>query len=140
MRKAPEDNLFGKILAGEIPSHEVFQDEHTYCFLDIYPQAPGHTLVIPKKFSANIEDAEPEELAHCLATVRRLIPAIKQATGALGATVLTNSGRDAGQMIDYLHFHILPRSPGVSVDIGKLGGQADNVALAAMAAKIRESL
>ncbi len=140
MRKGPEDNLFVKILNGEIPSHEVFQDEHTYSFLDIYPQAKGHTLVIPKSYSPNAFEATPEDLQHCWSTVRKLMPAIKAATGALGISVLTNTGKDAGQMVEYLHFHIIPRYPADSVSMSKLGDAADQDELGATAKAIREAL
>lgn len=140
MRKGPEDNLFVKILNGELPSHEVYQDDHTYCFLDIYPQARGHTLVIPKNFSPNAMEATAEDLQHCWETIRKLMPAIKTATGALGISVLTNTGREAGQMVEYLHFHILPRSPGDNISLSTLGEAADQAELEATKKAIREAL
>jgi histidine triad (HIT) family protein len=140
MRSAPADNIFGKILEREIPSTEVYSDDAVYCFLDLFPQAPGHTLVIPRSYSENICEAEPADIAACLATVQKLIPAIKAATGAQGVTVMTNMGREAGQMIEYLHFHIVPRNPGDKVSLYELGQEQSPEALAEMAGKIKVNL
>jgi histidine triad (HIT) family protein len=140
MREAPAENIFGKILRGEIPSTEIYSDNHVYCFLDLYPQNPGHTLVIPKSYSANIVDANEPDAITCLRVVRKLIPAIKAATGAAGATVVTNMGREAGQMVEYLHFHVIPRHAGDEVSLYQLGEQQTPEQLADMAAKIKAAL
>ena len=140
MREAPADNIFGKILKGEIPSTEVYSDNHVYCFLDLYPQNPGHTLVIPRSYSANVADADESDVFTCLRVVRKLIPAIKAATGAAGVSVLTNMGRDAGQMVEYLHFHIIPRRAGDSISMYELGEQQTPEQLAEMAARIKAEL
>lgn len=139
MDAAHSENVFVRILRGELPSHEVYSDAATCAFLDINPHAPGHTLVIPRVFSEHIVEAGETEVAACLHTVRLLIPAIMQATGAAGASVVTNMGREAGQMIPYLHFHIIPRSKGSTLS-GEPGGAADQAELAAMAQVIRETL
>jgi len=140
MREAPADNIFGKILRGEIPSTEVYSDNHVYCFLDLYPQNPGHTLVIPRNFSANVLDADEADVVTCLRVVRKLIPAVKAASGAKGVTVVNNMGREAGQMVEYLHFHVIPRHPDDDVSLYKLGEQQTPEQLAAMAAKIKAAL
>ena len=123
MRQPPADNIFGKILKAEIPSWEVYADELTYAFLDIFPQAPGHTLVIPRSYSEHILECSEEDLVACLRTVRRLMPVVRDAVGAGGVTVLTNTGRDAGQSVPYLHFHIIPRSGSDRVSLYKPGVQ-----------------
>jgi histidine triad (HIT) family protein len=140
MREAPSDNIFGLILKGEIPSTEIFSDNHVYCFLDLYPQNPGHTLVIPRNYSANITDADESDVFTCLRVVRKLIPAIKAATGAAGVSVVTNMGREAGQMVEYLHFHVIPRHPSDSVSFYELGQEQTPEQLAEMAAKIKAGL
>ena len=137
MRAAPEDNIFGKILKNELPSHEVYSNEHVYCFLDIFPQALGHTLVIPRNFSENVLVADEADILHCLQAVRLLMPAIKAATGAKGISVVTNTGREAGQMIEYLHFHLVPRYAGDSVSLSEIGPEQEAEALKDMAARIR---
>lgn len=136
MRPAPSDNIFGMILRGEIPSTEIYSDNHVYCFLDLYPQNPGHTLVIPRDYSANLTDANESDVFTCMRVVRKLIPAIRAATGAAGVSVVTNLGREAGQMIEYLHFHIIPRHPGDDVSFYKLGQEQTPDQLAEMAARI----
>jgi len=140
MRDAPADNVFGMILRGEIPSTEVYSDERVYCFLDLYPQNPGHTLVVPRSYSANVADADENDVAACLRAVRRLIPAVKAATGAKGVSLVSNMGREAGQMVEYLHFHIIPRHPGDDVSFYKLGRQQTPEQLAEMAKAIRAEL
>jgi histidine triad (HIT) family protein len=129
-----------KILKGEIPSTEVYSDEHVYCFLDLYPQNPGHTLVIPRKYSPNMLEAKAEHIAYCMDAVRKLVPAIQQATGAKGATVQTNIGREAGQMIEYLHFHIIPRHGNDYISYYKLGDEQKPEQLAELAEKIKQHL
>ncbi len=140
MRTAPADNIFGKILAGEIPSTEVYSDEKVYCFLDLYPQNPGHTLVVPRNYSENLHAAEVDEVTACMLAVKKLIPAIIAATGAKGVTVMANMGREAGQMIEYLHFHVIPRHPGDDVSLYKLGEEQTAADLNAMADKIRGNI
>ena len=139
-RNAPEGNIFGMILRGEIPSYPVYEDGQVFAFLDIYPQAPGHTLVVPRSYSENILAATEEEIAACIKAVRLLQPALAQVTGAKGVTVVTNTGREAGQMIEYLHFHLIPRNPGDNVSLQHVGAAADPDELAQMAQKIKAAL
>jgi histidine triad (HIT) family protein len=140
MREAPPDNIFGRILRGELPSYCVYEDEAVYAFLDIYPQAPCHMLVVPRSYSPNLFAAPAEEVQASLAAVRRLAPAVQRAAGAAGVTVLTNTGRDAGQMVEYLHWHIIPRQAGDRVSLHQLGAAADPAQLAETAARIRAAL
>jgi len=140
MREAPADNIFGKILKGEIPSTEVYSDNHVYVFLDLFPQNPGHTLVIPRNYSKNVIDADESDVFVLTRIVRRLIPAVKAATGAAGVTVMTNMGREGGQMIEYLHYHIIPRHKGDEISFYKLGTEQTPAELAEMAAKIKAEL
>lgn len=140
MRGAPADNVFAMILAGKIPSTEVWNNEHVYCFLDLYPQNPGHTLVIPRNYSENVIAADETDVFMCLRAVRKLVPAIITATSAAGATVMTNMGREAGQMVEYLHFHIIPRHAGDSISMYELGEQQTPEQLAEMAEKIKAEL
>jgi histidine triad (HIT) family protein len=137
--QAHSENVFVKILSGALPSYGIYSDESTYAFLDIFPHAPGHTLVIPRIFSANVVEAGEAEITACLRTVRRLVPAVIAATGAGGVTVLTNMGEAAGQTVNYLHFHIVPRHAGQPFR-GEPGGHGEEGELAAMAQKIREEL
>tara|TARA_B100000745_G_scaffold300476_3_gene254643 strand:- start:745 stop:1161 length:417 start_codon:yes stop_codon:yes gene_type:complete len=104
-----EETIFDKILKGEIPAHKVYEDEHTFAFLDIAPINKGHTLVIPKTSTRNILTADKETFAHVMETVRTLSPKIKEAVGADGITIGINNEAAGGQEVFYLHAHIIPR-------------------------------
>src|SRR3989338_4899982 len=106
------DCLFCKIIAGELPSHKVFENDKTFAFLDIHPVNPGHTLVIPKNHSRDMEEATLEDVCNVMATIHRIAPGIMKAVGAEGYNVGLNNGRDAGQVVPHLHFHIMPRFAG----------------------------
>ncbi len=103
------DCLFCKIVAGEIPAKKIYEDEHTIAFLDINPINPGHTLVIPKKHSRNILDISCEDFIQVMEKVRKLAPAVKNASVAEGVNVHINNEPVAGQVIFHTHVHIIPR-------------------------------
>ena len=108
MAGAPR-SIFARIAAGEIPCQKVFENEHVLAFLDIHPLADGHTLVIPKQEVAHLDQLAPHvaaELGRVLGLVARKVV---QATGAPGYNVLLNNGRVAGQEVEHVHFHIVPR-------------------------------
>jgi histidine triad (HIT) family protein len=109
------DNVFAKILRGEIPSFKVYEDEATYCFMDIMPRSDGHCLVIPKTPCRNILDATPEQLSACMATVQKVSNACMKAFGADGISLQQFSEAAGGQEVFHLHFHIHPRHAGVSM-------------------------
>ncbi|MFW5653593.1 MAG: HIT family protein [Planctomycetota bacterium] len=101
-------HLFEKIAAGEIPSHKVYEDDHVFAFLDINPVSRGHTLVIPKQRYERLDDL-PEELSAAIGRVLpRLASAVCKASGAHSFNVLSNTGKEAGQVIPHVHFHIIP--------------------------------
>ena len=106
------DCLFCKIIAGEIPSQKVYEDEHTFAFLDIHPINRGHTLVIPKAHHANLYEVPKETFAQVMETVRMLAPKIKQAVGSEGINIGINNEAAAGQLVFHLHVHIIPRFTG----------------------------
>ena len=108
------DNIFAKILRGEIPSFKVYEDDETYCFMDIMPRSDGHCLVIPKTPCRNILDASPQQLSACMATVKKVASACKAAFKADGITLQQFSEAAGGQEVFHLHFHILPRHEGLS--------------------------
>ena len=133
------NNIFAKILRGEIPCHKVYEDDHTLAFMDVMPQAPGHLLVIPKVGSRNILDADPAVLAHTIATVQKLAVAAKEAFEADGVYVAQFNEAAAGQTVFHLHFHIIPRSEGAALKPHS-GGLEDNAILSANAEKVRAAL
>ena len=104
-----EDTIFMKIIRKEVPAHIVYEDEETLAFLDVKPSAPGHTLVIPKKFATNIFDVDEATLSAVMRTVRKIAPAVRDAVGAHGVHINSNHGAAAGQVVFHLHFHIIPR-------------------------------
>ena len=133
------NNIFAKILRGEIPCHKVYEDDHTLAFMDVMPQAPGHLLVIPKVGSRNILDADPDVLAHTIATVQKLAVAAREAFDADGVYVAQFNEAAAGQTVFHLHFHIIPRSEGAALK-PHTGGMEDNAVLSANAEKVRAAL
>lgn len=129
-----DDNIFAKILRGEIPCEKLFEDDDTFVFMDIMPRADGHCLVIPKTPSRNMLDATPDQLASCLLTVQKMSHAVMKAFGAEGVTLQQFNEDAGGQEVYHLHFHVLPRHadlklrpPGTLADFAVLKGQADKI-------------
>lgn len=133
------NNIFAKILKGEIPSHKVYEDGHTYAFMDVMPMVDGHCLVIPKQGSRNLLDADPVVLAGVIATVQKVAKAAIKGMGAEGCQIRQFNEAPAGQTVFHLHFHILPLRTGDSVK-PHVGGMADNAVLARHAELIRAAL
>ncbi len=106
------DCIFCKIVRGEIPAHEIYEDAATLAFLDIHPLADGHTMVIPKPHYEKLEDVPVTEAGKIFETVRRVTGAIQKAFNAPASTIGINNGRAAGQVVPHLHIHIVPRFPG----------------------------
>jgi len=133
------NNIFAKILRGEIPSHRIYEDEHTVAFMDVMPQAPGHVLVVPKAASRNILDADPAVLVQTIPVVQKIANAVKEAFDANGVLVCQFNEPAAGQTIFHLHFHVIPRYEGMALRPHS-GQMEDNTVLAANAEKIRAEL
>ena len=133
------NNVFAKILRGELPAERLYEDAHTLAFMDIMPRTDGHCLVIPKSPARNVLDATPEQLSACLSTVQRLSRAVMAAFGAEGVTIQQFNEPAGGQVVFHLHFHVLPRHSGIN--LRPHTGQMENKeVLAANAAKIRAAL
>ncbi len=107
------NNIFAKILRGEIPSHRVYEDEAVVAFMDVMPQGPGHTLVVPKASSRNLLDADPSTLGPLFTVVQKVAIAVKQALGADGVTVMQFNEPASGQTVYHLHVHVIPRFDGI---------------------------
>ena len=133
------DCIFCKIIAGDIPSLKVYEDESVLAFLDIRPVHPGHTLVIPKEHSKNIFDVSEGAWAAVQKAVRMLAVAIEKGVGADGVNINMNNRPDAGQLVDHTHVHIIPRIKGDGLKLWPQRpyqeGEADRVA-----EKIRKAL
>ena len=130
-------NIFAKILRGEIPSARVFEDDHVYAFMDVFPQSRGHVLVIPKHSSArNLLEEEPEVLRELILGVQRVARAVRAALNPDGVVVTQFNGEASGQTVYHLHFHIIPRWEGVPLGRHAGGGMADPAELKALAEQI----
>ncbi len=104
------NNIFAKILRGEIPCIKLFEDEHTLAFMDIMPQAEGHALVIPKEPATTLFELSDAAAAACMATVRRIGNAQKKGLGAEGIVLMQLNGAAAGQTVPHFHIHVIPGS------------------------------
>jgi histidine triad (HIT) family protein len=109
------DNVFAKILRGEIPSHKVYEDDRAFAFLDIMPRSPGHTLVIPKAAARNILDVDPDDLAHIAKVAQKIARAAMKVFHADGMTMQQFSEPAGGQVVFHLHIHVMPRHAGVAL-------------------------
>ncbi|MDI7864003.1 HIT family protein [Rhizobiaceae bacterium n13] len=134
-----ENNIFAKILRGEIPSHRVYEDENALVIMDAMPQAPGHTLVIPKAPSRNLLDADPAVLSKVIPIVQKIANAVQEAFEADGVFVCQFNEPAAGQTVFHLHFHVIPRHDGIPLKPHS-GQMEDGAILSANAEKIRAEL
>ena len=135
-----EGNVFALILQGKIPSTKLYEDAHTYAFLDIQPQSKGHSLVISKWSKArNILEVEDEALAQVMATVKKVAAATTKALDPNGIHIAQFNGGPAGQTVFHLHVHIVPRWTGGPMGFAAhaQGNFADPAALEALADEIR---
>ncbi len=107
------NNIFAKILRGELPAHKVFEDDKVLSFLDIMPRAPGHTLVIPKSAARTIFDIEADDLAHLVKATQRVARAAMKVFAADGLTIQQFNEPASGQVVFHLHVHVIPCKAGV---------------------------
>ncbi|THV25290.1 HIT family protein [Peteryoungia ipomoeae] len=133
------DNIFAKILKGEIPAVKLYEDDDAIAFMDVMPQAPGHLLVIPKAPSRNLLDADPEVLGKLIQVVQKLALAAQEAFDADGVYVAQFNEPAAGQTVFHLHFHVIPRNEGQPLKPHS-GSMADIDMLKAQAEKIKAAL
>ncbi len=129
-------SIFTRIVQGEIPCHRVLESPAVLAFLDINPLAPGHTLVIPKREVARLDDLRPEEVAEVACAVATLAPRILAAVGTRDYNVLQNNGPASGQEVPHVHFHIIPRRAGDGLGFRWKPQASAPEALADLAARI----
>lgn len=132
-------NIFAKILRGEIPCHKVYEDADVVAFMDVMPQATGHTLVVPKAPSRNLLDADPAVLARLVPVVQRIAKAAKTAFAADGITIMQFNEASAGQTVYHLHVHVIPRHDGVPLKAHSVRME-EGAVLADHAAKLKAAL
>ncbi len=136
-----DNNLFAKILRGEIPAVKVYEDDEVLAFMDIFPQTRGHFLVLPKGVKArNFLELSPEKVGPLMERVHRLTIAAEKVLKPDGITVTQFNGEDAGQTIFHLHFHIIPRYTGVRLAGHGHGNKADIPELERIAKDIAAAL
>ncbi|MBN9022874.1 MAG: HIT family protein [Rhizobiales bacterium] len=134
-----DQNIFARILRGEIPSHRVYEDDAVIAFMDVMPQGTGHALVVPKAPSRNLLDADPATLAPVIAAVQRVARGAMRAFDADGVTISQFNEAPAGQSVFHLHFHVIPRFDGVPLKPHS-GKMEDQAVLAANAEKLRSAI
>ena len=122
-----DDNIFAKILRDEVPSFRVYEDEQTLAFMDVMPQVPGHTLVIPKYPAESLFDVDPVYLAASVQITQKVAAAVKTAFDAPGIMIAQLNGAAAGQTVFHLHFHIMPRHDGLEFKLHARGMEEASV-------------
>ncbi|ENW07743.1 HIT family protein [Acinetobacter beijerinckii] len=105
-----DQNIFARILRGELPAIKIYEDDHVLAFMDIMPQADGHALVIPKVPAVSLIDLPPEAAAYTIQIVQKIAKAIETALDAKGIVLMQLSGAAAGQTVPHVHFHLIPSS------------------------------
>ncbi|MDD7910682.1 HIT family protein [Pseudovibrio exalbescens] len=134
-----DQNVFAKILRGEMPCEKVFEDDNTLVIMDIMPRGDGHILVLPKAPSRNILDIDSDSLTSLMATVQKMALAVMKAFSADGTTVQQFSESAGGQVVFHTHVHVIPRFDGVALR-PHTGDMADPAILKEHADKIRAVL
>ncbi len=135
------DNIFAKIIRGEIPSVKLYENDKTLAFMDVFPQSEGHCLVIHKSATAtNLFDINTDDLAALIAAVQKVASAVRDGLKPDGLRIIQFNGAPAGQTVYHLHFHIMPVYEGEALGRHGSGEPADPAALENIAAKIRAAL
>ena len=113
----PQECIFCKIVRGEIPSKKVWEDDNNIAFLDINPASPGHVLVVPKKHFASMHDTEDISIQKLGIAVKKVNDLVKEKLNCEGTNILLNNGRIAGQIVEHVHFHVIPRYPQDGIEL-----------------------
>lgn len=133
------NNIFARILRGEIPSAKVYEDAHTVAFMDVMPQSDGHTLVVPKFEAENIFELPQANLHSLIGATQFIARAAKRAFNADGVTLMQFNGEAAGQTVFHIHFHVIPRYHGKQLHL-HARQMADNALLAEHAEKLKQAV
>lgn len=133
-----DQNIFARILRGELPAIKVYEDDQVLAFMDIMPQADGHTLVIPKTPALTLLDLDPDAAAYTIKVVQKVAQAIEKALDAQGIVLMQLSGASAGQTVPHVHFHLIPTSVH---ELGRHAAQmGDQEKIKGFAEKIKSAL
>jgi histidine triad (HIT) family protein len=133
------NNIFAKILRGEIPSFKVYEDARTFAFMDVMPQSEGHTLVIPKASARNFFEIEPQALADLIKATQHVAKAVQKAFKPDGMRIIQFNEPAAGQTVFHIHFHIVPCYEGQALK-SHSRDMADKTVLAEHAERIKREL
>jgi histidine triad (HIT) family protein len=133
------NNIFAKILRGELPCYKVYEDDKAFAFLDIMPRAPGHTLVLPKAPARNVLDVAPNDLAHVMKVAQRIAQVSMLTFGADGVTIQQFNEAAGGQVVFHLHVHVIPRKQSVALKPAASVREAPDV-LTGQAKQLAEAL
>ena len=133
------NNIFAKIIRGEIPAFKVHEDERTVAFMDAMPQSDGHTLVIPRVNARNLYDIDPQALAELMKATQRVALAVRKAFKPDGMRIIQFNEPASGQTVFHIHFHIVPCYEGVELK-SHSRDWADKTVLAQHAERIRKAL
>jgi histidine triad (HIT) family protein len=134
------DNIFAKIVRGEMPAAKVYEDDVSLAFLDLFPQSQGHTLVLPKVPARNLFDIEPDALQGLIVRVQKVARGVRTVLAPDGVTIMQFNGASSGQSVFHLHFHIVPRWEGAPIKGHGSASMADKEELAALAQKIASAI
>lgn len=140
MLQSDPNNVFARIITGEIPCHKIYEDDNVLAFLDIHPASFGHTLVVPKKYSIDLWHADSESLKHLVLACHKISLALKKVTNCSGLNMITNCQSPAGQVVPHLHFHLIPRYEGDQIAINLPSGETNHQMFASVAKRICEIL
>ncbi len=134
------DNVFAKIMRGEMPCVKVYEDKDILSFMDVFPQSRGHTLVVPKAASRNLLEVNPKDIGRLFGTVQRIARAVEKALSPDGIIITQFNGAPAGQTVFHTHVHIIPRYADIDMSQHASGRMADMDELNTLAAKISAAL
>ncbi len=135
-----QNNIFAQILRGDMPCCKVYEDDHVLAFMDLFPQSPGHTLILPKNAGRNLIDTDDKVLAQAIIRVKKIAIGVEKAFDPDGLIITQFNGEAAGQTVFHLHFHIIPRFKEQPFDRHGKGNPADREVLHAQAERIAEAI
>lgn len=133
-------NVFAKILRGDLPCHKVYEDDFALAFMDLFPQSPGHCLVVPKTPARNLFDIDEGELAVLITRVKKVASAVRKALAPEGVLIAQFNGVAAGQTVFHIHFHVIPRWAAAPIAGHGQAGRADDATLAEHAKAIASAM
>ncbi len=137
---ASQDCIFCKIIAGEIPSFKLYEDDATFAFMDINPANDGHALVIPKDHSKDVHEVSDESISRTVITAKKIAAAVEKTLSPRGLNLIQCNGEAAGQSVFHFHMHVVPRRDGDDLKLNWGLKPGDMDAIGRLAEKIKKNL